>query len=163
MSPRGFQFGQLTKAEAKWLNDPDPEATLPGAKWVVIPERGGIAMRLKTEFFKSGDSMAIRTNARTEDDFIRSASEVLDEMIENERFAGDWEFQLFRWLPQIVDIACKLRGYKADVQEERVLIAGGLPLDERELVGATKESSPQFGTPVAGTPIAAAETEKVPF
>ena len=38
---------------------------------------------------------------------------------------NDWEFNLDSWLPQVVDICCKYRGYKSAVKEKRVLISGG--------------------------------------
>jgi hypothetical protein len=38
--------------------------------------------------------------------------------------AGDWEFQLAIWLPQVVDIACSLRGYKSDVVTRTMRSAG---------------------------------------
>ncbi len=96
-------------------------------------------MRLKTELFKSGDSMAIRTNATTEAEFIGSVSQVLSEMINGERYAGDWEFQFFRWLPQVVDICCKLRGYKSEVDEYRVITAGDVSPSEGDRVGVFGE------------------------
>lgn len=91
--------------------------------------------RLKTEFFKNGDAMAIRTNATTEEEFISSASEVLGDLIDTGKYNGDWEFQLSRWLRQVVDITCKLRGYKADVEEQRVITAGDVAPAEGDRVG----------------------------
>jgi hypothetical protein len=96
------------------------------------------SMRLKTEFFKSGDAMSIRTNASTEGDFLTSVAGGLTQLIDGGTFAGDWEFQLQLWLPQIVDIACKLRGYKADVDEQRVLIAGARMIHESDRVMVTE-------------------------
>jgi hypothetical protein len=98
------------------------------------PPNDGGQMRLKTEFFKSGDAMSIRTNAATEADFLASVAEGLTSLIEGGKFAGDWDFQLRYWLPQIVDITCKLRGYKADVDEQRVLIAGARMIHESDRV-----------------------------
>ncbi len=101
-----------------------------------------------TQFHKDGDSMAISTNAKTEAEFVDAVTEILAAKIEGGEHQHDWEFQLARWLPQIVDICCKLRGYKSDVTEHRVIVAGEwLPSDvvqafsrrveiERELVKA---------------------------
>lgn len=98
-------------------------------------------MRLKTEFFKNGDAMAIRTNAATEDEFIDSAAVILDRLIEGGKYDHDWDFQLTRWLRQIVDITCKLRGYKADVDEQRVLTAGDVTPAETDRVGVADEAT----------------------
>lgn len=49
------------------------------------------------------------------------------------------ETELARWLMLVVDIACKLRGYKADVIEKRVIIAGAwLPNDHAAIVGSAR-------------------------
>ena len=67
------------------------------------------------EFYKDGDAMAIRTDAATDSEFLDGCSSVISEMIEKGLYGNDWEFQLGFWLPQIVDIACSLRGYKSEV------------------------------------------------
>ena len=94
--------------------------------------------------------MAIQTDAKDERAFIDEISFLFEEMIGNgqffnldfadsdsaalaelaaeknlnEIFGNDWGFQLQEWLPQIVDICCKYRGYKNGVQEKRVLFSG---------------------------------------
>jgi hypothetical protein len=100
---------------------------------------GGGSMRLKTEFFKNGDNMAIRTNAKTEDEFISSAAAVLSDLIEERRYEHDWEFQFERWLVQVSDIVCKLRGYKSDVDEQRVITAGDVAPSEADRVAVFGE------------------------
>jgi len=43
--------------------------------------------------------------------------------------------ELARWLPLVLDVGAKLRGYKADVIEKRVIIAGAwLPSDAAAIV-----------------------------
>lgn len=77
------------------------------------------------KLFKAAGSLAIMTEAVDEREFLEKLSALLSQAIDDEAYAGDWEFQLQRWLPQAVDICCKLRGYKAEnVREKRVLIAG---------------------------------------
>ncbi len=76
------------------------------------------------KLFKDGDRMAIETNADTEDVFVDKFSERLSSLIDAGRFDSDWEFQLSHWLRQFSDVVCKLRGYKSEVSEQRVLIAG---------------------------------------
>jgi hypothetical protein len=99
------------------------------------------------QLHKDGDNMAISTNAATEQEFMGEIASLLALKIHAGDHEGDWEFQLERWLPQIVNVCCKLRGYKADVTEHRVIVAGQwFPSDmvqaftrrkevERELVG----------------------------
>jgi hypothetical protein len=77
---------------------------------------------------KDGDNMAMSTNAQSEQEFLTALLPELAARLEHH--ADDLEFQLERWIPQIVDLCCKLRGYKADVREHRVLVAGEwLPAD----------------------------------
>lgn len=82
---------------------------------------------MTVELFKDGDWMAIRTDCDDESDFVREFCNVLEELIDAERFKGDWLFQLEFWLPCFVNICCKLRGYKAEVIEQRVILSGRIP------------------------------------
>jgi len=76
------------------------------------------------EFYKDSDAMAIRTDAVTDTEFLEGCAKALSEMIEQQAQAGDWEFSLGFWIPQIVDIACSLRGYKSEVVTRTVRSAG---------------------------------------
>ena len=91
-------------------------------------------MGATVKFYKSGDSMAVTTDATEERDFLEAASAGLAQMMESGVFAGDWEFQMNRWLGQMVDIVCKLRGYKSPVQEVRLIAAGFIPPDDSDMV-----------------------------
>ena len=105
-------------------------------------------------FYKNGDTMGIETDCKDEREFLEGVSETFSSMIAEGRFmaedllkaesleeipeiakkiniaspknlyGNDWAFQLNYWLPQIVDICCKYRGYKSAVAEKRLLIAG---------------------------------------
>lgn len=109
------------------------------------------------EFYKDGDTLAIKTDANDEDKFIRDMSELLSGLIAKGEFmyhvedddilsadrdriekaarANDWEFQLSYLLPLVVDICCKMRGYKSPVMEQRVLVAGHIMPSSSQLVG----------------------------
>jgi hypothetical protein len=76
------------------------------------------------KLYKEGDSMGIETDCAACDDFVREMSEALSSLIDSKVHEGDWEFQLSYWLPQMVEICCKLKGYKADVEEHRLITAG---------------------------------------
>jgi hypothetical protein len=81
-------------------------------------------MKARIELYKDGDHLAILTNAANEDDFYEAFCELLSNLIDADKYSGDWEFQFRFWLPQATDIVCRLRGYKNDVHEERVMVAG---------------------------------------
>jgi len=81
-------------------------------------------------------SAAISTNAATEDEFVREAITVLADEFgwKDEGVGGPFDADSIKLLrivvPQIIDIACKLRGYKASVTEHRVLVAGQFVPDD---------------------------------
>ena len=77
------------------------------------------------ELYKDGNVMGIATDEKTEPQFIEEISQLLGELIEEKEYEHDWEFQFFHWLPQIVDICCKYRGYKAPDVDERILYIAG--------------------------------------
>jgi hypothetical protein len=78
-------------------------------------------MNAVVRFHRNEKSTAISTNASTEQEFMAAiASAVAVEVIGS----TDPEEILANLLPQIVEIACKLRGYKSNVTEHRVIIAG---------------------------------------
>ena len=118
------------------------------------------------KLFKDGDCMAISTDAKNEQEFITEISDLFSQMIRdgqfmfysisgedpsqilpidgkmtteilNMLFENDWGFQFAYWLPQIVDICCKLRGYKNDVFEKRILIAGHTGVNGLEPIATT--------------------------
>lgn len=85
-------------------------------------------MRGEVRFHREGDKFAISTNTENERDFLDGAAAALAELIAS----AD---ELSRWLPLIVDVSCKLRGYKADVIEKRLIVAGAwLPADTASVV-----------------------------
>jgi len=103
-----------------------------------------------TKLYKDGDQMGIWTDAIDEREFLDQVAQLFNDLIEHgwcisvgsttdgavqapsyeEAMACDWEFQFNIWIPQIVEICCKYRGYKSDVNETRVLFYGNiLPKD----------------------------------
>lgn len=114
--------------------------------------------RRKVKLFKSGDSMGVQTTATTPEEFLGEFAETIAELIEADAYHGDWEFQLRFWLPQAFEINAKLKGYKADVQEERVLYAGAPFVDDSMAVSVDKERDS-----LAHAKLAAAEFDANPF
>lgn len=86
------------------------------------------------EFYKDGTNLSVATEATEPDAFLRAAAKALSEMIDSKAYEGQWQQQLDGWLPQIVEIACKLKGYKAEVQETRRIIAGPVLPHSKDLV-----------------------------
>jgi hypothetical protein len=76
------------------------------------------------ELYKDGNVMNIVTDAKNEVNFIDEFSELFSDMIQEKAYDNDWQFQLLEWVPQVVDICCKYRGYKSQVFEKKLLIAG---------------------------------------
>jgi hypothetical protein len=95
---------------------------------------GTTMQECRVEFFKDGDRMGVRTSATTADEFLREVATVLGALIDSGEHQDDWEFQLFYWLPQVCEIVAKLKGYKADVEESRILYAGASFSDHVEPV-----------------------------
>jgi len=99
------------------------------------------------EFFKNGDALAIRTDAQNETEFFDGLAEAITQMASGE-MKNDLEYHLRFWLPQAFEILCKLRGYKADVQEKRVLMAGARFVPEMPAirVGRDVETQAELAT-----------------
>lgn len=64
---------------------------------------------MTVKLYKDGDTMAIKSEAEDEQQFIREISQLLSEMIDEGVFEVDWAFQLGLWLPQIADICSRYR------------------------------------------------------
>ena len=93
-----------------------------------------------TKLFKNGNVMSIQTDAKDEGAFIAEMSEAFSALIDSGAHSHDWDFQFNNWLPCVVEIACKMRGYKSDVHEQRVLIAGDTRPADTDLEVTVKES-----------------------
>lgn len=89
-------------------------------------------MRGDVRFHHEGDKFAISTNTDTERDFLDGVASALAELKPGAE-------ELARWLPLVVDISAKHRGYKADVVERRLLVAGAwLPSDTASIVAGSR-------------------------
>ena len=76
-------------------------------------------------FYETGQDRAIVTDCRHEHEFVRECADALGELIKAKGGPETvWQTELEPWLPSMFDIACKLRGYKADVDEQRIITAG---------------------------------------
>ena len=84
------------------------------------------------KLYKDGDKMAISTDAKNERQFLDEMSFAIEGFIDDGCYKGDYYFQFSYWLPLVVEICCKYRGYKANIEERRVLVAGDKWLDGTE-------------------------------
>jgi len=106
------------------------------------------------ELFKDPDSqlMAVRTDAETPEQFFQQLAHGLGAMIENGTYDGDWALQLSKWLPQAFEIGLKLRGYKADVLEKRLITAGDFAPSLPPVVTTDERLKPLISVPVINGP-----------
>jgi len=94
-------------------------------------------IRGQVKLHREGERFAISTNAESERDFLDGTAAALAELLPSSE-------ELARWLPLVVDVAAKMRGYKADVIEKRVIIAGAwLPSDTASVVANGTVTSDQ--------------------
>lgn len=82
------------------------------------------SMRNMIQIYQDKNGTAITTDATDEREFIEGMASLLYESIVTASPQEDWHSRLGLLLPQIVDIACKYRGYKSSVTEKKVLTTG---------------------------------------
>lgn len=102
------------------------------------------------QLYKNGSSLAIATEAKDEREFLEEFSLMLSEAIDAGKYKGEWENNLSKWLPQAVDICCRMRGYKTEsVREKRVLIAGDIDPRAEDLSMSVDEKGVNLATVAA--------------
>ena len=79
---------------------------------------------MSIQLFKDGNRMSIQSDHLSSDGFLAEFASLLATMIDNGEYEGDWEYQLGKWLPQVVDISCACKGYKTNVEKRTIMIAG---------------------------------------
>jgi hypothetical protein len=98
------------------------------------------SMQHYVRIYQDGDAIAVATTLTDESDFNRSVSAALSEFLASA--AGSSEQLLASVLPQIVDLCCSMRGYKAPlVEKQTLLIAGRIPPRDSTLVASSEEKS----------------------
>lgn len=95
-------------------------------RWQMIEERINEAV---VKLFMFNDTVAVQTDEAIESEFTKKYNAALRE-VQSEGTLGD-EFPLFmdRAQARFAEIICKMRGYKADVDEKRLLTSGDVPPD----------------------------------
>lgn len=92
----------------------------------------GDIMYTYVKLHQDGKQVAISTNAAEEHEFIRGVS---DALLKLNGALSTGELEAF--LPQVVDICCRMRGYKNTVDERRVLIAGRITPTEESVIASS--------------------------
>lgn len=106
-------------------------------------------MRPYVNLYRDGDAYALSTNITDERVFVEQVSAALVDGITSSNGEGETQpahIQLAQWLPQAIDVVCKLRGYKApSVEEQRVLTAGRISPRDTAIVATSVDATPIVG------------------
>jgi hypothetical protein len=129
----------------------------------VAPDDDGIFLEMRepvVRFYKSfakgmNGVVSTTTTARTADEFFESASRQLWVCLQ--QCEGDEQFMLQQLLPQMCELWARLKGYKSNVTERRVLIAGE-PYPEAHMTELCRAVDPHM--PIVGSVIPTAEERK---
>lgn len=89
-----------------------------------------VAKSAKVKLFNREGRFGVQTTASTTEEFMSEFSALLLELIGAGYFAENRE-ALGVWQTQAFEVNAKLRGYKADVQEERLIYAGASFVSEQ--------------------------------
>ena len=85
-------------------------------------------MDANVRLYRTDKDFAIVTDATEEPRFLEAAATALARLGANGNADADPDLEIRAYLPQVVDIACRLRGYKApNVVEKRILSIGLIP------------------------------------
>lgn len=86
------------------------------------------------KFYKNGDEMALRTDARNENELITEFSKGLALLIEMEEYKGNWDYVLMGWIPALNELVLAYRGYKAKVNRRVMYTAGDRIMSDKDVV-----------------------------
>ena len=108
------------------------------AKREYFANRTELAMpKKKVTVFHDDGRFGIATTAETQEEFLREFSGCLSDLVGESVLAGmKWQDVFALLLAQAFEITAKLKGYKADVTEERVIYAGAAFVDEKASIAS---------------------------
>lgn len=93
-------------------------------RWQLVEERiNGEVVKL----FSFNDTVAVQTDESIETEFTKKYNAALREVQAEGKLGDDFPLFMDRAQARYAEIICKMRGYKADVDEKRLLTSGDLP------------------------------------
>lgn len=92
-------------------------------------------------YFHEGSGAAVESNATEPSEFIQHFTPQFARVCQSDRYGLTEPTALNDWMEQAFDILAKLRGYKSEVYEERLLIAGQPRPNPAELVTIEETTS----------------------
>lgn len=96
-------------------------------------------MQNMVKFFKDGKALALQTDAGNEQQFTRDFAVALQDYITSQHFEGQHELET--WLKDFAEVCCKMRGYKAEVREQRLLTVGEINPASETLINVTEHGT----------------------
>lgn len=93
------------------------------------------------KLFKDGKAIALQTDANDERQFTRQFALALQDYLTTPESTSPE--QLEKVLTGYVEITCKLRGYKADVREQRIITSGDVAPSDAAVIVSTDETVPK--------------------
>lgn len=103
----------------------------------VAQSTGGIMVRFYKQAINMQTEVCLETDAPDERAFLEECARLLPGVLGQSESAAETR----DWIRRVVDVSCKLRGYKADVVERRVIQAGSLHPSDEACVGDSREGA----------------------
>jgi hypothetical protein len=91
------------------------------------------------KFFRDGKTLALQTDAGDERLFTQDFAIALQDFMASPQFEG--MHQVETWLKSYAEICCKMRGYKADVKEQRLLTVGDIQPASETLINVAEHGT----------------------
>lgn len=135
----------LNKVAEMYLSDDRREKMICRVRLALT--KGGV-MRPFVKLYRDGDALAVQSNIAEEVEFMRHFTEAIAIALADGK-VEDTQFIMSKWIPQGFEIMAKLRGYKSDVEEQRLLTAGGANWKNDPVADTSGPASPENGQKVA--------------
>lgn len=91
--------------------------------------------REKLKLFRSGGKAGVQTTCVTAEEFVSELARALTLLAQDGYFGKSESSEaMSQWLPASFEIVAKLKGYKADVEEERVIYSGASFVGEESAI-----------------------------
>ena len=131
--PQIRQAMELAFREARAISDAEEVRTWREKGRTMIP---------KIRIYRDDNRTCIETTHTDPGLFVDDMAGTLASVIHGEHDVDGLTEELHQFIPQIIEIACKLRGYKADVEVEQVVRVGSIKPTEAVQVWPRNGSAP---------------------